>query len=136
MSTSEKLVHELDPTGLDLDKVTTCASLSTGTSPPIKEYCAFFRGYTPNPYRRRANVFTRTDTKMRTSKPATPPTHALAYTRGIKSPAPLLASFHKANSSLILITSCCTLHCCLTLLNTLALRCFQSIQACEDSIIH
>jgi hypothetical protein len=55
-------------------------------------------------------------------------THShLAYSRGIGPPTPLLAIFHKANSSLILTTSCCTLHCCLTLLKTLAFLFFQDL---------
>jgi hypothetical protein len=39
MSTSEK--PSLDPMNLEIDEITICVSLSTGTSPPNEEYSAF-----------------------------------------------------------------------------------------------
>jgi hypothetical protein len=36
--TSKRLVHKLDPTGFEINEVTTNTSLSTGTSTPNKEY--------------------------------------------------------------------------------------------------
>jgi hypothetical protein len=43
MSTYERLVHELDLAGPEIDEVTTRASLSTKISPPIEEYSTFMR---------------------------------------------------------------------------------------------
>ena len=40
---------EIDPTGLELDEVTTGASLSTGTSPPTEEYSAFYATHSVKP---------------------------------------------------------------------------------------
>jgi hypothetical protein len=44
MSTSKILLHrKTDPAGLQINEVTTGASLSTGTLPPIEKYSAFIR---------------------------------------------------------------------------------------------